>query len=236
MSTQGPMPPAGWYDDSQDASIQRYWDGSSWTSHTAPAGTIATGQPSAGRGFGAWWNAQANGIKIALIVAAVFVLLLVVSGVAAAARGGQVGASDTGNTVASPIVSDSAAPTPTATPTPTPTDEGPDATFFMTEANGNLSDYEKDLGDLIVTLDENGFWRLLSNSVELSFNLGQLQGLDAPETVAGDWDSTLATLDAQTTVIIDNIGDQQYDTLRADIAAAQATCASLHAIADRAIS
>lgn len=236
MSTQGPTPPAGWYDDSQDESVQRYWDGSSWTSHTAPAGTIAAGRPPAGRGFGAWWSAQANGVKIALILAAVFVLLLVVSGVAAAARGGQVGASDTANTVPSPMVSNATTPTPTATPIPTPSEEGPDATFFMTEANGNLSDYEKDLGDLTVTLDENGFWRLLSNSVELSFNLGQLQGLDAPAPIAGEWDTNVATLDAQTTVIIDNIGNQQYDTLRADIAAAQATCTSLHAIADRALS
>ena len=27
--------PAGWYPDFQDAAIQRYWDGSTWTSHTA---------------------------------------------------------------------------------------------------------------------------------------------------------------------------------------------------------
>ena len=29
--------PAGWYPDPDDASIQRYWDGSAWTEHTNPS-------------------------------------------------------------------------------------------------------------------------------------------------------------------------------------------------------
>ncbi|SRR6266508_2381231 len=29
--------PAGWYPDTQNPQFQRYWDGSQWTSHTAPA-------------------------------------------------------------------------------------------------------------------------------------------------------------------------------------------------------
>lgn len=28
--------PAGWYPDPNDGSLQRYWDGSLWTEHTAP--------------------------------------------------------------------------------------------------------------------------------------------------------------------------------------------------------
>lgn len=43
-------PPAGWYPDPQDATRQRYWDGSAWTEHTADgapqasgAGSMATG-------------------------------------------------------------------------------------------------------------------------------------------------------------------------------------------------
>lgn len=31
--------PAGWYADESMANTQRYWDGSSWTGHVAPAGT-----------------------------------------------------------------------------------------------------------------------------------------------------------------------------------------------------
>jgi hypothetical protein len=36
-------PPAGWYPDPQDAQQQRYWDGATWTGHTAAAAeTVAT--------------------------------------------------------------------------------------------------------------------------------------------------------------------------------------------------
>lgn len=34
-------PPAGWYPDPEDASGQRYWDGSAWTEHTAPGAPVA---------------------------------------------------------------------------------------------------------------------------------------------------------------------------------------------------
>ncbi|MFZ2509663.1 MAG: DUF2510 domain-containing protein [Gordonia sp. (in: high G+C Gram-positive bacteria)] len=33
--------PAGWYPDTENASIQRYWDGSGWTEHTAPNVALA---------------------------------------------------------------------------------------------------------------------------------------------------------------------------------------------------
>jgi hypothetical protein len=45
-STPGPPPPppsnvpAGWYPD-PSSSVQRYWDGSTWTEHTAPLGPTA---------------------------------------------------------------------------------------------------------------------------------------------------------------------------------------------------
>lgn len=31
-----PLPPAGWYDDQTDASVQRWWDGTQWTEATRP--------------------------------------------------------------------------------------------------------------------------------------------------------------------------------------------------------
>src|SRR5215216_4957698 len=41
--------PAGWYPDTQNPQLQRYWDGSQWTQHTAPAAGYAqagaVGQP-----------------------------------------------------------------------------------------------------------------------------------------------------------------------------------------------
>lgn len=36
-------PPAGWYPDPQDASRQRYWNGTAWTEHTADGGPQAAG-------------------------------------------------------------------------------------------------------------------------------------------------------------------------------------------------
>lgn len=33
-----PSVPAGWYPDPQGVQVQRYWDGSKWTEHTAPVG------------------------------------------------------------------------------------------------------------------------------------------------------------------------------------------------------
>ncbi|MFT2816669.1 NINE protein [Leifsonia sp. A12D58] len=36
MTTNSPLPPAGWYDDPEHASAVRYWDGTQWTSHIAP--------------------------------------------------------------------------------------------------------------------------------------------------------------------------------------------------------
>ena len=36
------QPPAGWYPDPQDATQQRYWDGTAWTGHTAAAGAASS--------------------------------------------------------------------------------------------------------------------------------------------------------------------------------------------------
>lgn len=33
--------PAGWYPDEQDRTKQRYWNGSRWTDHTAPAEVVS---------------------------------------------------------------------------------------------------------------------------------------------------------------------------------------------------
>ena len=37
------MPPAAWYPDPHKARQLRYWDGTAWTEHCAPAGPPATG-------------------------------------------------------------------------------------------------------------------------------------------------------------------------------------------------
>jgi hypothetical protein len=35
-TASSPLPPAGWYPDGSDTAMQRYWDGTAWTQHTAP--------------------------------------------------------------------------------------------------------------------------------------------------------------------------------------------------------
>ncbi len=52
--------PANWYPDPQDPTLQRYWDGTAWTEHVAPAGggpapadaAAATSPEGTGGGFG----------------------------------------------------------------------------------------------------------------------------------------------------------------------------------------
>ena len=71
----------------------------------------------------------------------------------------------------------------------------------------------KDLGDIEVTVAEEGFWRLLSNYAELSFNLGQLQGLDVPASVANDWTASLTTLEDRIDDLSDAIATEDGPTI-----------------------
>ncbi len=122
----GPGSPAGWYPDSEQPGMQRYWDGSAWTDHRAPA--QATGSPPAmtepttsspspapqGKKplWKRWW------------VWAVAVVLLI--GIASAASGGGDKAS-TSTAGASPTTSatDSAAPSAPSSDSATPTAGSP---------------------------------------------------------------------------------------------------------------
>ncbi|MDQ2699597.1 MAG: DUF2510 domain-containing protein, partial [Actinomycetota bacterium] len=40
-----PTTPAGWYDDGSGTGALRYWDGSAWTDHRAPAPTAPAAGP-----------------------------------------------------------------------------------------------------------------------------------------------------------------------------------------------
>lgn len=54
------LPPAGWYADPDDATQQRYWDGSAWTEHVAPAAAQAADSTafSGGSGEVSTWTWQ----------------------------------------------------------------------------------------------------------------------------------------------------------------------------------
>src|SRR4051812_36713097 len=109
-----PVPPAGWYDDQNDNSIKRFWDGSEWTQHTAPAnaapGPLTQPQPRQGLPRWALWSAIGGGALV----------LLLIVGIASAASRGIQNASD--STPIAPTVTATVEPESSATPTPTPTD------------------------------------------------------------------------------------------------------------------
>jgi hypothetical protein len=208
--------PAGWYDDASDPQILRYWDGSAWSDHTAPKNAA----PPAAHGM--------STKKKLAIAGGVVAGLIVLSGVAAAANGGNRPSAPAVAATQAPVETPTASATPTEAPEPVVT--AVDVAAFQVSANGNLADYEKDLNDMVVTVNENGFWRLLSNSVELSFNLGQLQATDAPPSVEPQWASGLAMLDTTITGITDAIATDDGSQILAAIEASRAQVNVLRAI------
>lgn len=165
MTSPDPKAPAGWYDDATMLGIKRYWDGSTWTDRTLPAGEVPQDRPS----------------RVPTIVAAVAVLLAIAAVVFALAR-----PADTLIEQAAP----SASPTPSAITIPPG-----DYSKFIDDATHDLDDFDKDLDDVETTIDDGGYWRLLSNTAELRFNLEQLRGTTAPKFLSADWDDVLDDLD-----------------------------------------
>ncbi|WP_341936252.1 hypothetical protein MRBLWO14_001583 [Microbacterium sp. LWO14-1.2] len=110
------------------------------------------------------------------------------------------------------------------TPTPTPTaaaaaatEEAVNAVAFRAQANSHLDDMLKDLDDIVVTVQEDGFWRLLSNNGELAFNLGQLEGLDVPANLTTSWPESTSALDTTLDTLSDAISTQDGPTILAAV-------------------
>jgi hypothetical protein len=59
-------PPPGWYTDPNDASTQRYWDGSQWTDNRTPAPAAAPGLVPPGQAVA--MQTKTNGLAIASLV------------------------------------------------------------------------------------------------------------------------------------------------------------------------
>lgn len=110
-----------------------------------------------------------------------------------------------------------AEPTPTPTSTASVEAEVVDAVAFRAQAGSHLDDMNKDLDDIIVTVQESGFWRLLSNSGELAFNYGQLEGLDVPANVAVTWPESLVALDTTLDALSDAVSTQDGPTILAAV-------------------
>lgn len=79
MSEQGGDRPAGWYPDPEMADTVRYWDGSAWTGHLAPASgapatPLTSAAPSApahpSRGSGRWLLIAGGVVALVLLIGA----------------------------------------------------------------------------------------------------------------------------------------------------------------------
>ncbi len=127
-----------------------------------------------------------------------------------------------------------AEPTPTPTPTAAVEAEVVDAVAFRAQAGSHLDDMNKDLDDIIVTVQENGFWRLLSNSGELAFNFGQLEALDVPANVAVTWPESLVALDTTLDALSDAVSTQDGPTILAAVEVVRAQVEATRGVANSA--
>jgi hypothetical protein len=131
--------PPGWYPDSQVPGQQRYWDGTQWTDHTAPAAptapTVFNGQPAPNPGFGATADqpAKKNWFLRHKIVSGVLAVVIIAIIAAAAGSGGgdsddtSDSAKDSSTSAASePSPSDDAAESAEPEPEPEPESDSPE--------------------------------------------------------------------------------------------------------------
>ena len=215
-----PNPPAGWYADPHTPAQMRYWDGGQWSTHTAPqqmppaeaptavlpqaappapssAMTVPQPPPPAPPLSSPSATPTKRPVNKLLIGGAIAAGLIVAGSVGAAvgaASGDQ--AADQATVTTTPVAPSE--PTPTEKPAE---EEAPaaatevNAVAFRAQSNSHLDDMVKDLDDIVITVQEDGFWRLLSNSAELSFNYGQLGALDVPNSVTEPWPATLTGID-----------------------------------------
>ena len=88
----------------------------------------------------------------------------------------------------------SPAPIPKATPKPTPKPESP--VLFRVSALKDLADLKKDIGDAQLAVEKGGKWKLLGHSVEIKYNIVQLQLRRPPTQYLKNWNSVLAQIDS----------------------------------------
>lgn len=73
-------------------------------------------------------------------------------------------------------------------------DEPMSSDAFLMLARGDIADFAKDLGDMAKAASEGGIFRVIGNSVELSFNLAQLQSYTPPAEIEAEWNAGLEKL------------------------------------------
>ena len=122
--------------------------------------------------------------------------------------------------------------TESATPEPEEVDDQDDSAFVKV-AERDLDDFEDDLDDLDTTLDEDGFWRLLTNAVELNYNVSQLLGHEAPTSIEDDWADGLAQLEDDVDAIEAGITSSSTKAVRQGVADARDTIEGLRGVVAR---
>ena len=135
-------------------------------------------------------------------------------------------------TVVEPTAPEAAAPEETATPEPEVVDDQDDSAFVRV-ASRDLDDFDDDLDDVDTTLDEDGFWRLLSNAVELNYNTSQLLGHEAPASIEDDWAEGLAQLEDDVDAIEAGITANSTTQVRSAVSDARDTIEGLRGVVSR---
>lgn len=244
--------PAGWYPDTEQPGNERWWDGTQWTEQRRPGIPAvpapapyqsAAAQPLAPAAPQAGANAQKPLWKRTwFIVTAAVVALIVVGSVSGAIAGGKktdaIAVADT-TPVASPTptpaqTSSAPSPTPSTPPVEAPAPAAVDPTFFKANAGKQLDDYAKDLSDLSDAVAKGSTLRVMSNSIELAFNEGELAAIAPTTNIAPEWTTALAGLSITTTQIADAISKKDYTTVNNLVGQANQQVASLRDIASRA--
>ena len=110
----------------------------------------------------------------------------------------------------------SPAPIPKATPKPTPKPESP--VLFRVSALKDLADLKKDIGDAQLAVEKGGKWKLLGNSVEIKYNIVQLQLRRPPTQYAKNWNSVLAQIGALSDQFSKNISGGSVASTRSTLA------------------
>lgn len=128
--------------------------------------------------------------------------LLLLSGIGNAIGGSETSSPDSARVETSPTPTESAqiesspsaSESPESMPSSDPNSED-NVSYFIASSNGQFSDLNKDIDDAIKRAKNDQTIRLLGNILEFSFNFGQLEALDVPDSIAKDWKSGMSKLD-----------------------------------------
>lgn len=116
-----PQPRANWYPDPENPAQMRYWDGTQWTEHRAPASAAA---PEAKTAPAAPKKRIALWVKLGVVAAVLILIGIIGASINAATRGQEPAVAEP---TSSPIETQEASPSPTPDPTPEAAPEPPPA-------------------------------------------------------------------------------------------------------------